>query len=199
MSDLISPEMLELNKELHHRKQKYGSNGAEWLSRVCDYIAEERADTYLDYGCGKGQLADAVALHMSTVEVRRYDPVTVPEIPEPADFVTCNDVLEHIEPKGDYLDAVLSDIASKIKKRGLLVISQRLANKKLKDGRNAHLIVKPTKWWVERLVPYFREIVEVEPIRPKRVGVELAVLVRPLPLAEDGVRVGISTVTLIQR
>jgi len=74
---------------------------------------------------------------------------------------------------------VLEHIASLVKVRGLLVISQRLANKTLADGRNAHLIVKPTKWWMERLKKHFGEVVEVDPIKPKRIGVELAVLVRP--------------------
>lgn len=174
---LISENYRELNRELHNRNQKYGGKGDAWTDRVLGYAKEVDAETYLDYGCGKGNLLEEMRIKSRQLSCFGYDPVTMPGTPDPADFVTCNDVLEHIEP--ELLDNVLEDIASKIKKRGLLVISQRLANKRLKDGRNAHLIVKPTDWWVKRLAPHFREIIEVEPIKPKRRGVELAVLVRP--------------------
>lgn len=186
---LISDQYRALNKELHNRNAKYGGKGDPWADRVILYMNQAEANSYLDYGCGKKQLLRAIQDRRSEwgfpylggkhgiLSAVGYDPVTAPETPEPADFVTCNDVLEHIEP--EYLDNVLADIASKINKRGLLVISQRLANKRLADGRNAHLIVEKTEWWVARLAKHFREIIEVEPIKPARVGVELAVLVRP--------------------
>jgi len=179
---LISPEYLALNAELHKRKAKYGGKGHDWLARVVQYVTAAKAKTYLDYGCGKGTLADAMQENFALTflpnkeAIFRYDPVTAPDEPPACDFVTCCDVLEHIEPK--YLDNVLEDLAAKIKVQGLLVISQRLANKTLADGRNAHLIVKPTPWWMERLGKYF-DVVEVDPIKPKRVGIELAVLVTP--------------------
>lgn len=174
---LISEEYRKLNAELHDRKAKYGGKGDAWGERVVGYIKEVRAQTMLDYGCGKGNLISDVHMRQPSLAIRGYDPVTAPELPTPADFVTCNDVLEHIEPA--LLDNVLEHIASLIRMRGLLVISQRLANKTLADGRNAHLIVEKTGWWIKRLKPYFSEIIEVDPIKPKRKGVELAVLVKP--------------------
>ncbi len=180
---LISKRMLALNAELHGRNKKYGAKGHDWADRVSGYLEAEQAVSYLDYGAGKGTLAAEIAKRFTHPEagavlgVFAYDPVTFPDTPEPADFVTCCDVLEHIEPV--LLDNVLEDIASKIKSRGLLVISQRLANKRLADGRNAHLIIEKTPWWAERLSKYFGEIIEVEPIKPKRVGIEVAFLVRP--------------------
>lgn len=174
---LISDTYRALNAELHDRKAKYGGKGDAWGERVEGYVKEARAQTMLDYGCGKGNLINEMTKRMPSLAIRGYDPVTAPEMPTPADFVTCNDVLEHIEP--DLLDNVLEHIASLIRIRGLLVISQRLANKTLADGRNAHLIVKPTPWWMKRLAKHFETIVEVPPIKPKRVGVELAVLVTP--------------------
>lgn len=183
MSKLISPEYLALNQELHQRKVKYGGKGDAWTERVLKYIRKSDAKSYLDYGCGKGNLLAGVrAVVRDSVTCVGYDPVTAPMTEEELeaakfDFVTCNDVLEHIER--DRLDDVLASIAGCIAKRGLLVISQRLANKTLADGRNAHLIVEKTPWWIERLSKHFAEIIEVEPIKPKRVGIELAVLVRP--------------------
>lgn len=207
---LISDRYRELNRELHNRNQKYGGKGDAWAERVVLYLNQNEAASYLDYGAGKGNLLADVRergqkgewgfpylggrpTRGEVLTCVGYDPVTFPTTPEPADFVTCNDVLEHIEP--ELLDNVLEDIASKIKKRGLLVISQRLANKRLADGRNAHLIVKKTPWWVERLSKHFVEIVEVEPIKPARIGVELAVLVRPRTAGDDTP----AAVTLIQR
>jgi len=177
MTKLISEEYLKLNAELHSRNNKYGGKGDAWAPRVMDYITGAGALSYLDYGCGKGNLLAEITQKMPVLKTAGYDPVTAPKRPEPADFVTCNDVLEHIEP--ELLDNVLADIAGLVKKRGLLVISQRLANKKLADGRNAHLIVKPTPWWMSRLRNHFGEVIEVDPIKPTRVGIELAVLVRP--------------------
>lgn len=178
---LISKEMLKLNTELHQRRKNYGGKGDAWADRVLEYMSEsvptDGAGSYLDYGCGKGNLLEEIRVRSRNTACFGYDPVTMPGTPAPVDFLTCNDVLEHIEP--DLLDNVLEDIASKIKVRGLLVISQRLANKRLADGRNAHLIVEKTEWWVKRLAPFFREIIEVEPIKPTRRGIELAVLVKP--------------------
>lgn len=177
---LISEEYRALNAELHQRKVKYGAKGHDWADRVIVYLQNAQAATYLDYGCGKGSLAQAImdrrAEWCLDGGVYKYDPVTAPEMPEKADFVTCCDVLEHIEP--ELLDNVLEHIRSVTRHQGLLVISQRLANKRLADGRNAHLLVKPTMWWMTRLAPYFT-VTEVPPIKPKRVGVELAVLVTP--------------------
>jgi len=190
MVKLISDKYVALNKELHERNKKYGAKGHDWADRVIGYLRTSLANSYLDYGCGKGSLlAEVQRRHkewgypylggkIGILEAHGYDPVTRPGDPAPADFVTCCDVLEHIEP--EYLDNVLDDIASKIKTQGLLVISQRKANKTLADGRNAHLIIEKTPWWMDRLGKHFRSVEEVPPIKPTRVGVELAVLVRPL-------------------
>jgi len=188
---LISKGYQKLNAELHKRKEKYGGKGDDWATRVIGYINDAEAASWLDYGCGKKNLLNTIGDRLFEIKALKapggfnragYDPVTEPMHPrdykpEGFDFVTCNDVLEHIEP--EYLDNVLEDIAKLIKKQGLLVISQRLANKKLADGRNAHLIVEKTDWWIKRLSKHFEEIIEVEPIKPKRRGVELAVLVKP--------------------
>lgn len=192
---LISDRYVAQNTELHKRNAKYGAKGDPWCDRVVGYLQKFEANSYLDYGCGKGQLLRAVQDRKNEwgfpylggkdnlLVCVGYDPSTRPQMPEPQDFVTCNDVLEHVEP--EFLDNVLEHLASCMLKGGLLVISQRLANKRLDDGRNAHLIVENTEWWVGRLAPYFRSIIEVEPIKPTRRGVELAVLVKPWRPEDD--------------
>lgn len=179
MKPLISPEYLKANAKLHERNKKFGSAGHAWTDRVLGYMGN--ASSYLDYGCGKGQLADAVQKYAKennlALTVHRYDPVTQPEMPAPADFVTCCDVLEHVEP--EKLDNVLEHLQSLTVQRGLFVISMRPSNKTLPppDGRNAHLIIEKEPWWLARLAPYF-EVEVVAPIKEKRIGVELAVLVK---------------------
>lgn len=100
----------------------------------------------LDYGCGKRTLEEALGF-----PIANYDPAIpgLDEAPQPADIVSCTDVLEHIEP--DCLPAVLSDIRRVTKRAVFLTIATRPAKKFLADGRNAHLIQQPARWWVEQL------------------------------------------------
>jgi len=110
-----------------------------------EYIESLGYSDILDYGCGKGKLGIG----------KRYDP-GIPDFsadPDPADLLVCTDVLEHIEP--EYLDDVLNHMASKMKHAGYITIGCGPAAKKLPDGRNAHLIVKPPAWWLEKLAEYF--------------------------------------------
>ena len=59
-----------------------------------------------------------------------------------ADLVCCIDVLEHIEP--ELIDNVIFDLSTIVIKFGFFSIHQGPAGKILLDGRNAHLIQKPT-------------------------------------------------------
>ena len=106
--------------------------------------------TVLDYGCGKGWLAANMP-----IPVAEYDP-GIPgkdTIPEPADFVLCLDVLEHIEP--DYLDTVLEDLQRVVLRYGIFTIACKPASAILPDGRNAHLIIQNTNWWMQKLLNHF--------------------------------------------
>ena len=110
-----------------------------------EFIASLGYENILDYGCGKGRLGIG----------KSYDPAVkeFSEDPAPADLVVCTDVLEHIEP--ECLDDVLKHIRSKMLKAGYFTIGCSPAAKKLPDGRNAHLIIKPPEWWVKKLSGYF--------------------------------------------
>ncbi len=73
--------------------------------------------------------------------------------PDPADMVCMLDVAEHIEP--ECLDAVLRHFASKCIKAAVVTIALKPALKHLPDGRNAHLIVQPAHWWMEKFSAHF--------------------------------------------
>lgn len=147
---MISEDYRIKNTRLHENP-KYGSRiRTKIYNKIKDLALETGSETILDYGCGKGTMAD----HLDNVSL--YDPC-MPEFsrrPEGTfDLVACCDVLEHVEP--EYLDNVLDDIKQFADKAVFLVISTRPAGKTLPDGRNAHLIVEGIDWWRARLAQTF--------------------------------------------
>ena len=142
----LTEQYRELNAQLHAQNPGYGTNGYKHLDSIM--MLAQRLDTQdiLDYGCGKSTLAINLGF-----PIQQYDPA-IPKFaaePRPADIVTCTDVLEHIEPY--YIDDVLDHLQQLTKKVCFVVISTTPARKTLPDGRNAHLIQKPAKWWMDRL------------------------------------------------
>jgi hypothetical protein len=73
--------------------------------------------------------------------------------PMPADLVCCIDVLEHVEH--EFIDNVIRQLSEITVNFGFFTIATGPAVKSLPDGRNAHLIQKPSSWWLPKLVPYF--------------------------------------------
>lgn len=165
-STLISDEYRALNAELHHRRPDYGANGHKWAGQIVDLVKMVKAKTILDYGCGKQTLGGALP-HLL---IAGYDPAIpgLDDTPEPADLVICTDVLEHIEP--ERLDAVLDDLKRCAGIAIFMSIATRPAVKFLADGRNAHLTVKPCRWWLPKIMDRW-ELVLLQTI-----GTEFAVL-----------------------
>jgi hypothetical protein len=125
------------------------------LPVVKEIIRQFDVQSISDYGAGKKQLLRALnELGMSGLTYFPYDPV-FPEYgePTPADLVCCIDVLEHIE--ADYLASVLKELATLVTKFGFFSIHSQAAKKTLPDGRNAHLIQKPSSWWLPKLCEHF--------------------------------------------
>ena len=146
----ITPEYRDLNRKLHEDNAHYGSGDqtAKWYPFIGQFAQLLKAASILDYGAGKGKMAQALAGHI----VVPYDPAVpgIDDAPEPHDLVACLDVLEHIEP--DCLDEVLDDIARCAVKAVFLTVAMVPARKVLADGRNAHLIQKPPEWWIPKLM-----------------------------------------------
>jgi hypothetical protein len=142
--------MRQANRQLHSDPE-YGQGGVRWSYTVRDIMQRGKCASVLDYGCGKGGLKKALPAH----DVREYDPAIPGKDgpPEPADFVLCADVLEHVEP--EYLDEVLDHIKVLARKFVMLSPSTVPALKTYPDGRNAHLIVQPPEWWREQFEKRF--------------------------------------------
>jgi hypothetical protein len=147
---LLSDDYRALNAQLHDDDPDYGAGGAKHANTVIKLLNAVEGNSCLDYGCGKGQLAEALDF-----PIWQYDPC-IPKFadtPRPADVVVCSDVLEHIEP--GHLGAVLTDLRRCTKKALYAVIAIEPAKKTLPDGRNTHLITRDGAWWRERLGTMF--------------------------------------------
>ena len=150
---LITEEYRKLNAQLHKDRPDYGVGGHKYVAHIKEVARKIGAHTILDYGCGKRMLEKALGY-----AINNYDPAIpgVDATPEPADLVVCTDVLEHIEP--DNLDDVLDDLKRVTKNTLVLTVATRTAKKFLADGRNAHLIEQPAKWWLPRIMDRFELI-----------------------------------------
>ena len=141
---LISDEYRKLNEKLHEDNRFYGVSGLKHVEKVLGLSKVYQTQDILDYGCGKSTLA----LNLPFT-IKEYDPCIKKHsaLPEPADIVICTDVLEHIEP--DCISDVLNHIVRLNKKAAYINIATRPAKKLLPDGRNAHILVKPSSWWIQ--------------------------------------------------
>ena len=147
---LISDEYKELNRKLHEDNKNYGTKGMKYLDNVMEIIKEYDTKDLLDYGCGKSTLGNNLPF-----PIHHYDPAIekYKQRPSPADIVVCTDVLEHIEP--EYLDEVLDDLKTLVKKVGFFAIHLQAAYKTLSDGRNAHLSLFSREEWESKIKERF--------------------------------------------
>jgi hypothetical protein len=152
---LITEEYRMMQQELH-KNPNYGVASVTYAGLVADVIRAQGARELLDYGAGKGRLGQALEHQFSLpITIHHYDPA-IPEWSAPAqprELVACIDVLEHIEP--EYLANVLDDLNRVTARFGVFTVHTGPAAKVLADGRNAHLIQKPSSWWLPQFVKRF--------------------------------------------
>lgn len=152
----VSPEYRRI-LEIEHESSSWGDWRGDSFKHVMPYLKGVR--TILDYGAGAGYLKIQVTRTIPASirpTVIEYDP-GIPRIatpPEPAEFVVCFDVLEHVEP--DHLEAVLDDLVRVTTDKGLFQICCFPAHRTLSDGRNAHLIIESQGWWLTQIERKFK-------------------------------------------
>lgn len=154
---MISDEYRRLNAQMHSESKFTGPDALAHIPAILECAAHLGAETVLDYGCGCAVLADLLPL-----SIQNYDPAieSFSRDPLPADLVVSIDVLEHVEP--EMLAQVLEHIRSKALKGAYLHISLVYDGVKLMpDGRNPHLLVMPSEWWIDKLSGDF-EILQSE-------------------------------------
>ena len=163
MSNVISEEQRRLNQALHQQNQNFGNraDGAGVAANLPMAVKRMHelgiCESILDYGTGKGKLVERLKSELpETISVAGYDPAMPEYCKKPdkkVDILVCLDVLEHIEMQS--IDAVLNDIKNLTDKFCYLVIDLQPAVKKLSDGRNAHILLAPADWWVNKLNQLF--------------------------------------------
>jgi len=171
----ISEEYLNQQKVLH-QNPNYGVASLSFAPIVADLIRQIGLKSVSDYGAGKKNLLIRLKnAGVESIEYFPYDPA-FEEYGEPrsADLVCCIDVLEHIEI--DRLSEVLKDLSKITINLGFFSIHMGPAAKVLPDGRNAHLIQKPSSWWLPRLSEYF-EILHLQ--AHQMMGEGIWVIIKP--------------------
>lgn len=141
-----------------HKNPDYGTASVSYAPVVAKLCNQYEIGELLDYGAGKGRLAQTIMdkrLVKHPMRFQHYDPA-IPgwdSDPEPCQMVACIDVLEHIEP--ERLDNVLDDLQRLTRDVGFFTVTTAPAMKHLNDGRNAHLIVEPSEWWLPKIMARF--------------------------------------------
>ena len=152
---LISDEYRRLQQELH-RNPDYGVASVAYAPLIAEIMQQLGTSELLDYGAGKGRLAQTLRQHIQgPLKVHHYEPA-IPEwsaSPAPCRLVACIDVLEHIEPQ--LLDNVLDDLQRVTTAVGIFTVHTGPAVRMLPDGRNAHLTQQPPEWWLPKLLRRF--------------------------------------------
>jgi len=141
---LITEDYLRQNILLHEIEPTYGTSSWQYAVAVAQLARVYGTEDILDYGCGKGRLQEEL-----NFEIQQYDPAIAKfnDLPVPADIVICGDVMEHVEP--ECVNDVIDHIRSLTLKIAWWCIATRPASKTLPDGRNCHLIVESTHWWIK--------------------------------------------------
>ena len=156
MKQYISEEYRQLNAELHKTNKVFGNGRNKWMPCIKQIAREVSIKTVLDYGCGKGNLVEA--LRKVGFVVEGYDPAVAKyeAIPESgSDLVVCCDVLEHVEE--EFVEDVLDRLKELSSTAFFAVIAMRPSNKILSDGRNTHITLFPSEKWMELLQSRFPE------------------------------------------
>jgi hypothetical protein len=133
-----------------------GNNLKPQLQHIKDLVQDTKAETLLDFGCGKGLQYTKYKHHEELgVMPSLYDP-GVPEydtLPEGIfDGVYSTDVMEHI-PK-EQIPETFGTIFGKAEKFVFLAICTQPAIAILPNGENAHCTVEPIGWWVSMIEKY---------------------------------------------
>jgi hypothetical protein len=155
----VRPSLLPDYQALHAQGKFPGLSIRAHLIAITELVMASGAKTLLDFGCGAGRQYEEECYHvlwgfMPTL----YDPAVKAYSKKPTgrfDGVICTDVLEHVPERE--LDHVIADLVGYARKWCFISVCCRPAkgNKRLLDGRNVHVTIKPPDWWREKLAAAF--------------------------------------------
>jgi hypothetical protein len=140
-------------RTMHNSQPGYGA-GLRHYEYIKLIIQHYKFKTALDYGCGKGRMADSLNT-AGLVVCSKYDPAINSISTKPRstfDFVINTDVLEHVPQ--DHLNEVISDF--KVYSNTAVVIPHLgRATAVLPSGENAHCTILPPDKWSDILKRYY--------------------------------------------
>lgn len=141
-----------------HAKGKYfpGFSISPYVPQIVRLVASHQPTSLLDYGSGRGlqYLKRRVHEEWGGLLPHCYD-IGVNGLHEKPEGkfggVICTDVMEHIEERD--VSTILSELVAYTEAGGFifLSISCRPTKKKLPDGRDVHVTIRPPSWWIEKL------------------------------------------------
>lgn len=122
-------------------------------------LRDNRCNSLLDYGCGDATPYKDGKLEWPVERFALYDPAHPDYCERPTgifDAVICCDVAEHVpeEEVPEFLD----DVFSFAKKAVYMTVCCREAKRWIGEEINAHVCVKPMKWWHNRVSKRARKI-----------------------------------------
>jgi hypothetical protein len=130
----------------------YMPDGLKCSQEIMLDIIKRCPATFLDYGCGRGELVRLLSDTIVDSQFYGYDPaLDFKGLPfGKCDWLISCDVLEHI-PEPD-LDALFKQWAL-ITNFGLLLTIANMSDVHTVNGEQVelHLIQKPATWWIDRL------------------------------------------------
>ena len=155
--------------QLHAEKLKVfpGYSIKPYIPSISLLIARHKPARILDFGSGKGYQYLNLRVHdtWGGQLPECYDP-GVPQLkswPEGVfGGIICTDVMEHID--GPDVDEVLAQIFSLADDRAFVffgIACRASKGKRLPDGRDVHLTVKPPEWWERKLEDHRRDNLEI--------------------------------------
>jgi hypothetical protein len=146
-------DLIEQYRQMH-RERAYGATSVKKAPYILPYVQLLKARTVIDYGCGQSSLAELISERCGA-KVTRYDPGLPAYDERPNgrfDLLINIDVLEHVPE--DAVDGVIAEMAT-LSDKAIIIIDTRLAATTLSDGRNAHLTLRPPRWWKGRLARHY--------------------------------------------
>ena len=146
--------LLDQYRTLHAQGKFLGLSVVKFADDIAKTIEDAGCKTALDFGAGQGhQYMPPHSLDKKWgVDVTCYDPAVwgMEKLPPgPFDAVLCSDVLEHILEED--IELTLKEIFARATKFVFLTVCCRPAKKKLPNGQNVHVTIKPMAWWENQL------------------------------------------------
>lgn len=151
---------LEAYRELHRRGEFPGWAIRPFVGEIAALVQKHGATSLLDYGCGEGKQYSVELVHLAWggLMPSLYDPGSEGRSWPPIGIyggVICTDVAEHVpEEEVPAFCAALGRHAGSFL---FVSVCCRLAKRKLPDGSNCHVTLKPLAWWEEQLRAHLRE------------------------------------------